>query len=88
MSDGRGRRSALPAIRKFGEERFESVHQLPDGLAAESPQGAGVLTMRVVLGLKVEQIAELFEICPTTVKVRWRVGLARLRTRLAESWGA
>lgn len=74
----------MPATHTFAEQRFELAQRLRDELAAESPQSAGVLTMRVVLGLKVEQIAGLFEICPTMGKVRWRVSLAWLRTRRAE----
>jgi RNA polymerase sigma-70 factor, ECF subfamily len=74
--------STVPAVQEFGIERFEQVHRLLDELEAQAPVNAEVLVLRAMLGLPMEQIAELLDISPTTAKLRWRLGIAWLRKRL------
>ncbi len=54
-----------------------------DMLEAESPDAAEIARLRFVLGLSVDQAAEVTGLAPRTVKAKWAYAKAWLKERLA-----
>jgi RNA polymerase sigma-70 factor (ECF subfamily) len=61
------------------------LDQLPHHLAAVSPASRAVLILHYFQGLSQDEVADVLEISPGTVKSRLAYGLATLRQKLAKS---
>jgi RNA polymerase sigma factor (TIGR02999 family) len=59
-----------------------------EALERDAPQTAHVVWMRYMVGLSLEQTAEILGIAPRTVSKHWNLGRAWLRRALADGVGA
>jgi RNA polymerase sigma factor (TIGR02999 family) len=72
------------------EARTGDLADLDDLLqrfATEHPRPARIVEMRVFGGMTVEEVAEVLDLSPTTVKADWRFGRAWLRSALPPDAG-
>jgi RNA polymerase sigma factor (TIGR02999 family) len=72
------------------EARTGDLADLDDLLqrfAAEHPRPARIVEMRVFGGMTVEEVGEVLDLSPTTVKADWRFGRAWLRSALPPDAG-
>ena len=78
----------LDDVQEVGVERSFDLVALDDALrrlAAISPQAADVIELRYFGGLSIEDVAELLELAPATVKRRWAFARAWLHRALSDT---
>jgi RNA polymerase sigma-70 factor (ECF subfamily) len=61
-----------------------ALHEALEALAERSPRQARIVELRVFSGQTTEEVAELLEIAPATVKADWAIARAWLKARLAQ----
>lgn len=54
-------------------------------LATELPRAAKIAELRLFAGLSIEEVAEVVEVSPATVKIDWRLARALLTQRIQEA---
>ena len=88
-----GGRKPIPLTIAAGEiADYQTANSMPatdafkalEALEAEAPDAAEVVRLRFILGLNVEQTAEIIGCSPKTVKNKWRYGQAWMRKHLSE----
>jgi RNA polymerase sigma factor (sigma-70 family) len=88
LHGGRGAGHAEPARQpRAVEGRGEDIlalHEALEALAERSPRQARIVELRVFSGQTTEEVAELLEIAPATVKADWAIARAWLKARLAQ----
>ena len=91
-----GGRRAIPLTIAAGEiADYQTAHSMPaadaikalEALEVEAPDAAEVVRLRFILGLKVDQTAEVLGCSPKTVKNKWAYGKAWMRKHLSEQSG-
>lgn len=68
----------------FDEAMLADVFKALDVLEAEKPEFAEVVRLRFLMGMKVDEAAEVTGMAPRTVKKYWRLARAKLLVALEE----